>query len=232
MTIDPSAIPNFGAPEPPPGPPPIVKPDNGLVANLMEQIGLKYGTDAEGDLVASWSGFRVYMMFRGETKELFAVRAFYERAYPLDQKAELVDVLDEWNRDTLWPKVYTHTNEEGVVRLIGESQMVIPGGVNIDYFIATTVNWIQAAVGFHGWLLDRLGLEADVDSVENVESALLNEMPPIEGDAEAAEGADGAETDEKPSGKADDADDADKADKAEAAEAAEDKASDEDKPKD
>src|SRR5260221_13336954 len=102
------------------------------------------------------------MMFRGETKELFAVRAFYERSYSVDRKSELLDVLDEWNRDTLWPKVYTHTNEEGVVRVIGESQMVIPAGVNIDFFVATTVSWVQAAVGFHCWLADRLMLEAEL----------------------------------------------------------------------
>jgi hypothetical protein len=211
MTIDPSAIPNFGAPQPPQGPPPIVKPDNALVANLLDQIDLKYGTDAEGDLVASWSGFRVYMMFRGETQELFAVRAFYEREYSVDKKSELLDVLDEWNRDTLWPKVYTHTNEEGVVRLIGESQMVIPGGVNIDYFVSTTVGWIQAAVGFHAWLLDRLGLEAEVESVETVDSSLLNAPPTAEGVISEAK-ADEEEPEQ------DDSDDADE--------------QDEDKPKD
>ncbi|NUR58074.1 MAG: YbjN domain-containing protein [Catenulispora sp.] len=165
MTIDPGAIPNFGPQEPPQGPPPIIKPDNNLVGDLFEQLGIKYTTDPEGDIVASWQGFRVYAMFRGEQKELFAVRAFYERAYPLEEKQELLDVIDEWNRDTLWPKVYTHTNEDGVLRLIGETQMVVPQGVNIDYFVGTTVNWVQAAVGFHGWLAERLGLEAEVQSV-------------------------------------------------------------------
>src|SRR5437016_72609 len=129
MTIDPSSIPNFGAPVPPQGPPPIIKPDRGLVSQLLDQIGLKYGTDVDGDLVASWSGFRVYLMFRGEGQELFAVRTFYEHEHALEKKGELLDVVDEWNRDTLWPKVYTHTNEEGVVRLIGESQMAIPAGI-------------------------------------------------------------------------------------------------------
>ncbi|GAA1993417.1 YbjN domain-containing protein [Catenulispora subtropica] len=167
MTIDPGAIPNFGPQEPqgPQGPPPIIKPDDNLVGDLFEQLGIKYTTDPEGDIVASWPGFRVYAMFRGEHKELFAVRAFYERAYPLEEKQELLDVIDEWNRDTLWPKVYTHTNEDGVLRLIGETQMVVPQGVNIDYFVGTTVNWVQASVGFHGWLAERLGLEAEVDSV-------------------------------------------------------------------
>ncbi|WP_194898854.1 YbjN domain-containing protein [Catenulispora pinisilvae] len=165
MTIDPGAIPNFGPQEPPQGPPPIIKPDAKLIGDLFEQVGIKYGTDEEGDTVASWPGFRLYAMFRGEAKELFAIRAFYERAYPLEEKQELLDVIDEWNRDSLWPKVYTHTNEEGVLRLVGESQMVVPQGVNVDFFVGSVMNWVQASIGFHSWLAERLGLEVEVDSV-------------------------------------------------------------------
>ena len=198
MTIDPSSIPNFGAPVPPQGPPPIIKPDSALVAQLLSQVGLKYGTDAEGDLVASWAGFRVYLMFRGENQELFAVRTFYEREYPVEKKGELLDVIDEWNRDTLWPKVYTHTNEEGVVRLIGESQLAVPSGVNIDFFVATTVNWVQAAVGFHGWLIDRLGLESEVESVVTVDSSLLNEVPEAEEEPKSDGSAEAKPEDDEP----------------------------------
>jgi hypothetical protein len=181
MTIDPGAIPNFGPQQPPQGPPPIIKPDQNLIGDLFEQVGIKYGTDDEGDIVASWPGFRVYAMFRGDTKELFAVRAFYERAYPLEEKQELLDVIDEWNRDSLWPKVYTHTNEEGVLRLVGETQMVVPQGVNVDYFVSSVMNWVQASIGFHGWLADRLGLEIEVDSVgrggdEDDKSGEINEI--------------------------------------------------------
>jgi len=196
MTIDPGSIPNFGSPQPPAGPPPIIKPDDNLIGDLFDQVGIKYGRDAEGDIVASWPGFRVYAMFRGENKELFAVRAFYERAYPLEEKQELLDVIDEWNRDTLWPKVYTHTNEEGVLRLIGETQMVVPQGVNVDFFVASTMNWVQASVGFNGWLAERLGLEVEVDSVD--QDGAQNETPSSDGDGDTdgngdADGSQGGE---------------------------------------
>jgi len=104
-----------------------------------------------------------------------------------------------------------------VVRLIGESQMVIPGGVNIDYFVSTTVGWIQAAVGFHAWLLDRLGLEAEVESVETIDSSLLNAPPTAEGVISEAKTDDAGKPDDgKPD--EDESDDADE--------------QDEDKPKD
>jgi hypothetical protein len=167
VTIDPSAIPNFGpqnGPEgqdqdQPSGPPPIVVPDQELVGQLLDQMQLKHFTDDEGDLTAPWDGFRVYYMFRGEQKELFSVRAFYDRAHPIEMKAELLEAIDEWNRDTLWPKVYTHTHDDGVVRLIGEAQLIVGMGVNLDFFVATTANWTQSAVQFEQWLINRLGLE-------------------------------------------------------------------------
>ncbi|MER8186623.1 YbjN domain-containing protein [Kitasatospora sp. NPDC094015] len=173
MSIDPSSIPSFGAPQPPQGggqgggpagPPPVIVPDQALVTQLLDQMQLKHVVDEEGDLTAPWEGFRVYYMFRGEQKELFAVRAFYDRPYPLEQKAEILDLIDEWNRETLWPKVYTHTHEDGVVRLIGESQMIVGTGVNLDYFVSTTANWTQASVGFEQWIVERLGLQKEIET--------------------------------------------------------------------
>ena len=188
MSIDPSSIPSFGVPQPQPsgqdGPPPVVVPDQDLVTQLLDQMELKHAVDEEGDLLAPWEGFRVYYMFRGEQKELFAVRAFYDRPHPIEKKAELLEALDEWNRETLWPKVYTHVHDDGVVRVIGESQMIVGMGVNINYFVAMTANWTQAAVGFDQWLVERLGLATDVDKDEDADGT-------VDGDADDNGTADG-----------------------------------------
>ncbi|KRV47626.1 hypothetical protein AQ490_06970 [Wenjunlia vitaminophila] len=175
MSIDPSAIPNFGGqqrptPQSAPGGSPVVNPDQDLVKQLLDQMELKYLVDDEGDLAAPWENFRVYFMFRGENKELYAVRTFYDRAYPLDDKPRLLEVIDEWNRDTLWPKVYTHTHDDGVVRLIGEAQMVLAGGVNLEHFVSSTASWVQAAIGFDQWLTERLG-PAEGKAAEAAEEA-------------------------------------------------------------
>ncbi|MEZ0092629.1 YbjN domain-containing protein [Streptacidiphilus sp. EB129] len=169
MSIDPSSIPSFGAPQQQPqpsgevGPPPVIIPDQELIKQVLDQMEIKHAQDEEGDLLAPWEGFRVYYMFRGEQKELFAVRAFYDRAHPIEKKAELIEALDEWNRETLWPKVYSHTHDDGVVRVIGESQMIVGMGVNINYFVAMMANWTQASVTFDQWLAERMGLAKDVD---------------------------------------------------------------------
>ncbi|MGX8906971.1 YbjN domain-containing protein [Streptomyces netropsis] len=167
MSIDPSSIPNFGGqPEPqeagPTGP---VIPDQDLVKQLLEQMELKYVVDDEGDLAAPWEQFRTYFMFRGEEEQqVFSVRTFYDRPHGIEEKARLLEVIDDWNRRTLWPKVYTHTNDDGGVRLIGEAQMLIGVGVSLEHFVSSTVSWVRASIEFDKWLVEALGLEADVES--------------------------------------------------------------------
>ncbi|MFI0978274.1 YbjN domain-containing protein [Streptomyces sp. NPDC021093] len=169
MSIDPSSIPNFGGqPEPqaegPAGP---VVPDQDLVKQLLDQMELKYVVDDEGDLAAPWEEFRTYFMFRGEDdQQVFSVRTFYDRPHSIEDKLQLLELLDDWNRRTLWPKVYSHTHDDGSVRLIGEAQMLIGTGVSLEHFVSSTVSWVRASIEFDKWVVEQLGLEKDVDSAE------------------------------------------------------------------
>ncbi|MET3987084.1 YbjN domain-containing protein [Streptomyces sp. PvR034] len=169
MSIDPASIPNFGGqPEPqatgPAGP---VVPDQDLVKQLLEQMELKYVVDDEGDLAAPWEDFRTYFMFRGEDEQqVFSVRTFYDRPHAIEDKHQLLEAIDDWNRRTLWPKVYSHTHDDGSVRLIGEAQMLIGTGVSLEHFVSSTVSWVRASIEFDKWLLEQFGLEKDVDSAD------------------------------------------------------------------
>ncbi|MCE0445692.1 YbjN domain-containing protein [Streptomyces tricolor] len=172
MSIDPSSIPNFGAspnrsPKDRRAP---VLPDQDLVKQLLDQMELKYVVDEEGDLAAPWEQFRTYFMFRGEAEQaVFSVRTFYDRPHKIDEKPQLLESIDDWNRRTLWPKVYTHTHDDGTVRLIGEAQMLIGTGVDINHFVSSTVSWVRAAIEFDRWLAEQLGLEQEVNDSETPE---------------------------------------------------------------
>ncbi|MGI5401756.1 YbjN domain-containing protein [Streptomyces sp. CA-135486] len=167
MTIDPSSIPNFGG-QPQPqaaGPAGPVVPDQDLVKQLLDQMELKYVVDDEGDLAAPWEEFRTYFMFRGEEdQQVFSVRTFYDRPHAVEDRPKLLDAIDDWNRRTLWPKVYTHLHDEEedgpvTIRLIGEAQMLIGTGVSLEHFVSSTVSWVRAAIEFDKWLAEQLGLE-------------------------------------------------------------------------
>jgi hypothetical protein len=170
VSIDPSSIPNFGqgpSNQPPAGPPGggVIRPNQDLVKQLLDQMELKYVVDEEGDLAAPWEDFRTYFMFRGEgEQEVFAVRTFYDRAYSIEDKNKLLEIADGWNRQTLWPKVYSHTHDDGSVRLIGEAQMLLGLGVGLEHFVSSTVSWVRASVDFDRWVTEQLGLEKDAES--------------------------------------------------------------------
>ncbi|NYV75535.1 YbjN domain-containing protein [Streptomyces sp. UH6] len=171
MSIDPSSIPNFGGqgdqPQPQQGPAGPVVPDQDLVKQLLEQMELKFVVDDEGDLAAPWENFRTYFMFRGENEQaIFSVRTFYDRPHGIEAKPQLLEAIDDWNRRTLWPKVYTHTHDDGTVRLIGEAQMLIGMGVSLEHFVSSTVSWVRAAIEFDRHLVETLGLEQEVDEAD------------------------------------------------------------------
>ncbi|MER5887150.1 YbjN domain-containing protein [Streptomyces sp. NPDC001941] len=174
MSIDPSSIPNFGGqPQPQaagPAPGPVV-PDQDLVKQLLDQMELKYVTDDEGDLAAPWEEFRTYFMFRGEDEQqVFSVRTFYDRPHDTEDRAKVLDAIDDWNRRTLWPKVYTHLHEEedgsANIRLIGEAQMLIGTGVSLEHFVSSTVSWVRASIEFDRWIVETFGLESPEDKAE------------------------------------------------------------------
>lgn len=168
VSIDPASIPNFGGQQPDPqatGPAGPVVPDQDLVKQLLEQMELKYVVDDEGDLAAPWEEFRTYFMFRGEDEQqVFSVRTFYDRPHKIEEKPQLLESIDDWNRRTLWPKVYSHTHDDGSVRLIGEAQMLIGTGVSLEHFVSSTVSWVRASIEFDKWLVEQFGLEKEIDS--------------------------------------------------------------------
>jgi putative sensory transduction regulator len=175
VSIDPSSIPNFGGqpdPDPSGSNPGVVVPDPDLVKQLLDQMELKYLVDEEGDLVAPWEEFRTYFMFRGEgDQQVFAVRTFYDRPFGVEDKAQLHEIIDDWNRRTLWPKVYTHTQDDGGVRLIGEQQLLIGLGVGLEHFVSSTVSWVRASIEFDKWVVETLGLAKDADESDAAEGA-------------------------------------------------------------
>jgi hypothetical protein len=86
-----------------------------------------------------------------------------------DLVKQLLDQMEHWNRRTLWPKVYSHTHDDGTVRLIGEAQMLIGTGVDLNHFVSSTVSWVRAAIEFDKWLVEQLGIEQEVNEADKPE---------------------------------------------------------------
>lgn len=134
----------------------IDPPGQELVKQLLDQLELKYVED-EGDLVVPWESFRTFFMFRGEGEQrIFSIRTFYDKVYPLDEKPQLLEILDDWNRNLLWPKVYSVTTDDGSVRVIGESHLLLGAGLSAEAFAMSMVSWVRADIDFNRWLGEQL----------------------------------------------------------------------------
>ncbi|MGP3968474.1 YbjN domain-containing protein [Streptomyces sp. 6N223] len=143
----------------------LIVPHQEMVKRLLDQLELKYVVDEEGDLAAPWEDFRTYFMFRGEADEqTFSVRTFYDSPHGIEDKPRLYEAIDDWNRRALWPKIYTHTHDDGSVRLIGEAHMLVGFGVGLEHFVSSTVSWIRASIEFDTFVTEALGLAKDMAS--------------------------------------------------------------------
>ncbi|MDV9201425.1 YbjN domain-containing protein [Streptomyces sp. Wh19] len=150
MTVaEPSPIPE---PQEPTNP----VPDQDLVKRLLDEMELTYVIDDEGDLAAPWEHLRIYFTFRGEgDQRVFSVRTFYDRPLKIRNKQQLLESIDEWNRTSWWPKVYTFTTDDAI-RLIGEKQTLIGTGVCLEHFTSCMASWIRSAIQFDTWIVEQL----------------------------------------------------------------------------
>lgn len=153
MSVDPT--PNPSRSEPRPG---LVTPDVGLVRQVLEELELSYQVDERGHVSTRWKGYSLFLQFHGDDTEHYSVRSIYDRTYAVADKPAIRAVLDEWNRDSLWPKSYTATGDDGTVIVVSEATMRVDGGVSRAQFTATTTAWLHAAASLHLWLAQRLPL--------------------------------------------------------------------------
>ncbi|WP_133305882.1 YbjN domain-containing protein [Microbispora triticiradicis] len=114
----------------------------------------------EGDLAISTAHLTIFFLF-GKEGDLFTVRTFYDRPYSVDDKPMLLTALNEWNADTMWPKVYTFTQDNGALRLVGDSQLYIGAGVTREHLSTVIAHWVRFSIKFYRWLTGRIAFETD-----------------------------------------------------------------------
>lgn len=140
--------------------PAVVQPDRDLLEEILDELDIEHTIDAEGDLAISTAHLTIFFLF-GREGDLFTVRTFYDRPHSVDDKPMLLTALNEWNADTMWPKVYTFTQDNGDIRLVGDSQVYIGAGVTREHLTTMVAHWVRFSIKFYRWLTDRIAFETD-----------------------------------------------------------------------
>jgi len=95
-------------------------------------LGYRVSTDDDGDIGGVWGQDRFWFLRMGSAREILQisnlepfglavaredsagnlrVRGRWRRTLPLEQRADVLLALNDWNRDRIWPKAYLRTED-------------------------------------------------------------------------------------------------------------------------
>jgi len=99
------------------------------VAQTLLDLEYPLFQDANGDLGVLWSQavFHVYLL--GEDETVLQVRGSWHRRLALERLAEVLALLDTWNREHLGPKCYVRVLDDGFLSVVAESSTPLSMGV-------------------------------------------------------------------------------------------------------
>lgn len=101
------------------------------VAACLEARGYVVARDEDGDLTGIWGSDRFWFLLLGRDAEILQVRGRWHRTLPAECRGETLLVVNDWNRERLWPKVYVRT-EGGSTAVYAEVSVDLEHGANDD----------------------------------------------------------------------------------------------------
>ncbi|MPV87057.1 hypothetical protein GB882_00135, partial [Georgenia ruanii] len=100
----------------PPGPPPV-RTSPVTAARLLEIItdrGYHVRTEPDGSLTGVWDGYQFHIRLAGEEQDFLSVRGLWGRLVPEELRGAVAQAANDWNRDKIWPTVFTAPTPDGV----------------------------------------------------------------------------------------------------------------------
>ena len=110
---------------------------NERLARLFDETEVSYGRDPDGDLGGYWEDHLFYFWHAGESGQFFQVRGRWMRGVPESEYGRVLELVNEWNRDKLWPKAYVEVHE---------GQVIAFGEHTVDYEEGATDNQVHLHV--------------------------------------------------------------------------------------
>jgi hypothetical protein len=90
------------------------------IEDVMKEQDWKYQIDDDGDLGGHWDNNYFFFFLYGEEKEILQVRGRWHQSLPIERRADLRAILDEWHMNKIWPKAYTRVDDSGQLWVLAE----------------------------------------------------------------------------------------------------------------
>jgi len=118
---------------------------------LMTRREWHFGVDDDGDLGGVWDDNTFYFLLVGEPQAILQIRGRWSRTLPVEELEALTSLLNAWNVERIWPKVFARPEDDGSgVVVYAEVATDLRSGVNdeqleriVDCGLATGLSFFE-----------------------------------------------------------------------------------------
>lgn len=106
------------------------------VGDDLSRRGYRFRIDDDGDVTGTWDGNRFWFLLLGEHDEILQVRGRWAGTLPAGARLAVLQAANDWNRERIWPKVYTREEAAGLA-LYAEVSVDFEHGATEDQLAQT-----------------------------------------------------------------------------------------------
>jgi hypothetical protein len=145
-----------------------------LIERYLDARGLRFYRDGDGEhylLLLSSEHCRLHVQIglSGRDRSVLAIRVSPADHYAAGERGRLMELVNEWNRETRWPKAFVwETSTPGRVGVVGENSYPLTDGIHFDAF----ATFIDVTVRCATDLFDKIAQSLELPSAETLETWL------------------------------------------------------------
>jgi len=145
-----------------------------LIGTTLTGLGIKFLQDADGDYWAIFGdddGKQLYILFQasGPDEDILTVGAIMLQAVFPEERAQVLGILNRWNTENRWPKVYLHDSLKKVVAVL---QVPLYEGIHPEGLTCMIAVAIDAIRQHTNWLHEEMA-KLHQESLANLERLWL-----------------------------------------------------------
>lgn len=117
------------------------------VADDLARRGYRFRVDDDGDVTGTWDGNRFWFLLLGGSGEILQVRGRWAGSIPARARLAVLQAVNDWNRERVWPKVYAREEDAGLA-LYSEVSVDFEHGATDEQLAATVSCGLVTATQF------------------------------------------------------------------------------------
>ncbi|MDR2703445.1 MAG: YbjN domain-containing protein [Cellulomonadaceae bacterium] len=99
------------------------------LAAWLKDNNYSYFVDSDGDLGGLWDNRMFHFLILGDGTA-FQIRGQWNRFGNMDRIEDLLNVVNEWNSDRIWPKAYVRVRDDGTIVVCTDLTITADSGLS------------------------------------------------------------------------------------------------------